>query len=335
MTSPKVTSPGMTRKAPSRHRRPPIGPRTSAPEGKPNMNDVGNDAGKQDGAEDIIICQEVHKWYGRFHALRGVTTTVKRGEVVVIIGPSGSGKSTFIRTINQLERHERGDIVVNGIPLTDDLRNIDAIRRDVGMVFQTLNLFSHMTVLRNITLAPTRVLHLNPQDAEETAMQLLERMGIPEQAEKYPGQLSTGEQQRAAIARALAMAPSIMLFDEPTSAIDPEMTHEVLGVMRELAHSGMTMLVVTHEMGFAQEVADRVIMFDEGQIVEDQPPGEFFSRPRHERVKHFLSQILQPRGPNRPAQDHPGGEKGNGELARNGQGWSEMIRDDETGLLRA
>ena len=256
------------------------------------MNDAGNDPGKQDGVEDIIICQEVHKWYNGFHALRGISTAVKRGEIVVILGPSGSGKSTFIRIINNLERHERGDIVVNGIPLTDDIRNIDAIRRNVGMVFQSLNLFSHMTVMRNITIGPTNVRHIKTREAEEAAMQLLERMNILEQAGKYPEQLSTGQQQRVAIARALAMQPSIMLFDEPTSAIDPEMTHEILDIMRELAHSGMTMLVVTHEIRFAQEVADRVIMFDEGQIVEDQPPEQFFSRPRHERVKHFLSQIL-------------------------------------------
>ena len=251
-----------------------------------------NDAGKQGSAEDVIICHEVHKWYDGFHALRGITTTVKRGEVVVILGPSGSGKSTFMRIIINLERHERGDIVVNGIPLTDDTRNIDAIRRNVGMVFQSLNLFSHMTVMRNITIGPTIARHLKTGEAEEAAMQLLERMGIAEQAKKYPEQLSTGQQQRAAIARALAMQPSIMLFDEPTSAIDPEMTHEVLDIIQELADSGMTMLVVTHEIRFAQEVADRVMMFDEGQIVEDQPPGEFFNRPRHERVKHFLSQIL-------------------------------------------
>ena len=243
-------------------------------------------------AEDIIICRDVHKWYGNFHALRGVSTTVRKGEVVVIIGPSGSGKSTFIRTINRLEQHQRGDIVVDGIELTNDVRNIDAIRRDVGMVFQSFNLFPHLTVMGNITLAPNKVRHLPKDEAEVVAMELLERVGIPEQADKYPAQLSGGQQQRVAIARALAMQPNIMLFDEPTSALDPEMIKEVLEVMRELAESQMTILAVSHELGFAREVADRIVMFDEGQIVEDQPPDEFFNNPRHERVKYFLSQIL-------------------------------------------
>ncbi len=248
--------------------------------------------GKTESSEDIIICRDVHKWFGSFHALRGITTTVKKGEVVVIIGPSGSGKSTFIRTINRLEEHQRGDIVVDGIELTNDVRNIDAIRRDVGMVFQSFNLFPHLSVMSNITLAPIRVRKMPSAEAETTAMELLERVGIPEQADKYPAQLSGGQQQRVAIARALAMQPNIMLFDEPTSALDPEMIKEVLEVMRELAASYMTILAVTHELGFAREVADRVLMFDEGRIVEDQPPDEFFNNPRHERVKMFLSQIL-------------------------------------------
>ena len=215
-------------------------------------------------AEDIIICRDVHKWFGNFHVLRGVTTTIKRGEVVVVFGPSGSGKSTFIRTINRLEEHQRGDIIVNGIALTNDTRNIDAVRRDVGIVFQSFNLFPHLRVISNITLAPIKVRKMPAKQAETLAMELLERVGIPEQAEKYPSELSGGQQQRVAIARALAMQPKIMLFDEPTSALDPEMIKEVLDVMRELADSGMTMIVITHEMGFAREVADRLMMFDEG-----------------------------------------------------------------------
>ncbi len=242
--------------------------------------------------DNIIVCNDVHKWFGNFHALRGITTTVKRGEVVVIIGPSGSGKSTFIRTLNRLEQHQRGEIFVDGIELSNDVRNVDAIRRDVGMVFQSFNLFPHLSVMRNITLAPMKVRKLPAQEAEAIAMELLERVGIPEQADKYPAQLSGGQQQRVAIARALAMQPSIMLFDEPTSALDPEMIKEVLEVMHELAASQMTILAVSHELGFAREVADRIVMFDEGLIVEDQPPDEFFNNPRHERVKHFLSQIL-------------------------------------------
>ena len=243
-------------------------------------------------ADDIIVCRDVHKWYGSFHALRGVSTSVRRGEVVVIIGPSGSGKSTFIRTINRLEQHQRGDIVVDGLELTNDVRNIDAVRREVGMVFQSFNLFPHLTVMRNITLAPNKVRRTPLAEAEAAAMELLERVGIPEQADKYPGELSGGQQQRVAIARALAMQPKIMLFDEPTSALDPEMIKEVLEVMRELAASNMTILAVTHELGFAREAADRIIMFDEGQIVEDQPPDEFFNNASHERVIRFLSQIL-------------------------------------------
>jgi len=246
----------------------------------------------QQEVEDIIICRDVHKWYGNFHALKGVSTTVKPGEVVVILGPSGSGKSTFIRTINRLEQHQRGDIIVDGIELSGDVRNIDAIRREVGMVFQSFNLFPHLSVIQNITLAPTKVRHWSKAQAEEIAMELLTRVGIPEQAAKFPAELSGGQQQRVAIARALAMQPKIMLFDEPTSALDPEMIKEVLDVMRELASTGMTMLTVSHEIGFAREVADRVIMMDEGNIVEEAPPGEFFTNPRNERAQLFLSQIL-------------------------------------------
>jgi general L-amino acid transport system ATP-binding protein len=243
--------------------------------------------------EEIIICRDVHKWFGDFHVLRGVTTTVRKGEVVVICGPSGSGKSTFIRTINRLEEHQRGQIIVDGIELTHDVKNIEAIRREIGMVFQSFNLFPHLTVLQNITLAPIWVRKMKRSEAEALAMQLLERVGIPEQAHKFPGQLSGGQQQRVAIARALAMQPKIMLFDEPTSALDPEMIKEVLDVMRELARSGMTMLVITHEMGFAHEVADRIVFFDDGRIVEENSPEEFFKNPRHERTKLFLSQILR------------------------------------------
>ena len=242
--------------------------------------------------EDIIICRDVHKWYGSFHALKGVSTTVKQGEVVVILGPSGSGKSTLIRTINHLEQHQRGDIIIDGIELSGDIRNIDAIRREVGMVFQSFNLFPHLTVMQNITLAPTKVRHWSRSQAEEVAMELLTRVGIPEQASKFPAELSGGQQQRVAIARALAMQPKIMLFDEPTSALDPEMIKEVLDVMRELASTGMTMLTVTHEIGFAREVADRVIMMDEGSIVEEAEPNEFFTNPKNERAQLFLSQIL-------------------------------------------
>ena len=246
----------------------------------------------KNGAEDIIICKDVHKWYGEFHALRGVTTTIKKGEVVVVFGPSGSGKSTFIRTINRLEEHQRGQIIVDGIEMTNDVRNIDAIRRDVGMVFQSFNLFPHLSVMRNITLAPTKVRKLPAAEAERIAMELLERVGIPDQAYKYPKELSGGQQQRVAIARALAMQPNIMLFDEPTSALDPEMIKEVLDVMRELAESGMTMIVVSHEMGFAREVANRMMMFDEGVIVEEGTPDQIFNDPQSDRTKLFLSQIL-------------------------------------------
>ena len=243
-------------------------------------------------ARDIIVVEGVSKWFGDFQALKGVTTAVREGEVVVVFGPSGSGKSTFIRTLNRLEPHDEGRIVIDGIELNDDLANLEAIRSEVGIVFQQFNLFPHLSVQRNITLAPQKVRRLPQAEAEELAMQLLERVGIPEQAEKYPAQLSGGQQQRVAIARALAMRPKIMLFDEPTSALDPEMIKEVLDVMRELARSGMTMIVITHEMGFAREVADRFLFFDDGQIVEEGTPDHFFSNPREERTKLFLSQIL-------------------------------------------
>ena len=241
---------------------------------------------------DIIICEGVKKWFGDFQALKDVTTTVKEREVVVVIGPSGSGKSTFIRCINRLEVHQEGRIVVDGIELSSDVRNIEKIRSEVGMVFQQFNLFPHLTVLQNITLAPIWVRKKPRAEAEDSAMALLERVGIPEQAEKFPGQLSGGQQQRVAIARSLAMEPRIMLFDEPTSALDPEMIKEVLDVMKELALSGMTMMVVTHEMGFAREVADRVLFFDYGTIVEEGTPEHFFTSPSHDRTKLFLSQIL-------------------------------------------
>ncbi len=242
--------------------------------------------------EDIIICRNVNKWYGAFQALKDVNATVKQGEKIVIVGPSGSGKSTFIRTINRLEEHQTGDIIVDGIELSEDVRNIDAIRSEVGMVFQQFNLFPHITVMDNITLAPIKVRKWPRAQAEQVAGELLERVGIYDQADKYPAELSGGQQQRVAIARALAMQPRVMLFDEPTSALDPEMINEVLDVMRELAHSGMTMLIVTHEIGFAREVADRIIMFDEGRIVEENTANEFFDNPKSERTKLFLSQIL-------------------------------------------
>jgi general L-amino acid transport system ATP-binding protein len=241
---------------------------------------------------DIIIARDVHKWYGNFHALRGINMTVKKGEVVVIFGPSGSGKSTFIRTINRLEEHQRGQIIVDGIELTNDIRNIEAIRSEVGMVFQHFNLFPHLTVLDNLMLAPMWVRKWPREKAEQTARELLKRVGIPEQAEKYPNQLSGGQQQRVAIARALAMQPKIMLFDEPTSALDLEMIKEVLDVMTELAKSGMTMICVTHEMGFARSVADRMIFFDGGQLIEEGTPAQIFENPQHDRTKLFLSQIL-------------------------------------------
>ena len=242
--------------------------------------------------EPIIQCIDVHKWFDHFHALRGVDMEVEKGQVVVIFGPSGSGKSTFIRTLNRLEEHQQGTIIVDGIELTHDLRNIAAIRSEIGMVFQSFNLFPHLTVLQNVTLAPIWVRKWPKAKAEELARELLERVGIPEQAEKHPAQLSGGQQQRVAIARALAMQPKIMLFDEPTSALDPEMINEVLLVMTGLARSGMTMLVITHEMGFARAVADRMFFFDEGMVVESGSPSDIFDRPKEERTKLFLSQIL-------------------------------------------
>ncbi len=251
-----------------------------------------NERYESSDGQDMIICRDVHKWFGDFHVLRGVNLTVKRGQVVVICGPSGSGKSTLIRTINRLEEHQKGDIIVDGIELTHDIRNVHAVRQEIGMVFQHFNLFPHLTALQNITLAPIYVRRWPKDRAKEIARQLLERVGIPEQAEKYPGQLSGGQQQRVAIARALAMQPKIMFFDEPTSALDPEMIKEVLDVMIELAKGGMTMIVVTHEMGFAREVSDRIIFFDEGNIVEEGTPKTFFTDAKEERTKLFLSQIL-------------------------------------------
>src|SRR5919112_5087488 len=239
-----------------------------------------------------IILRDVNKWYGEFHVLRNVNLEVQKGQKVVVCAPSGSGKSTMIRCINRLEEHQRGHIVVDGIELTNDVKNIDATRREVGMVFQHFNLFPHLTVRENLTLAPLWVRKTPKAEAEAEAMRLLERVGIPEQADKYPGQLSGGQQQRVAIARALCMAPKIMLFDEPTSALDPEMVKEVLETMVHLAQDGMTMLVVSHEMGFARQVANRVIFMDYGQIVEMNEPNEFFAHPKHERTKLFLSQIL-------------------------------------------
>ncbi len=234
----------------------------------------------------------MNKWYGQFHVLKDVNLKVARGERIVVCGPSGSGKSTMIRCINRLEEHQKGSIVVDGIELTNDLKKIDEIRREVGMVFQHFNLFPHLTILENCTLAPIWVRKMPKKDAEEVAMKYLTRVRIPEQANKYPGQLSGGQQQRVAIARALCMNPKIMLFDEPTSALDPEMVKEVLDTMVSLANDGMTMICVTHEMGFARQVADRVIFMDYGQIVEENRPDEFFKNPQHERTKLFLSQIL-------------------------------------------
>ncbi len=243
-------------------------------------------------ADPIILMQGLNKWFGRFHVLRDIDLEVARGERIVICGPSGSGKSTLIRCINRLESHQQGRLVVDGVELGHDLKGVETVRRETGMVFQQFNLFPHLTILQNCTLAPIWVRGLSSDEARARAMRYLERVRIPEQADKYPGQLSGGQQQRAAIARALAMEPKIMLFDEPTSALDPEMVKEVLDVMTELAGEGMTMLVVTHEMGFAREVADRVIFMDEGQIVEIAPPAQFFDAPRHERTRAFLAQIL-------------------------------------------
>ena len=246
---------------------------------------------KQIGKE-IITTSEVTKSFGRFQALKGITAKVYEQEVVVVLGPSGSCKSTFIRTLNRLEPHDSGTIIVDGVELNDDVKNLQYVRSNVGMVFQQFNLFPHLSVLRNITVGPQKVRGLKRGDAEDIAMELLNRVGIPEQASKFPSQLSGGQQQRLAIARALAMQPKIMLFDEPTSALDPEMIKEVLEVMTELAESGMTMICVTHEMGFAKEVADRFLFFDEGLIVEEGTPEHFFTNPQEERTKLFLSQIL-------------------------------------------
>ena len=249
-------------------------------------------AASTSGMPDMIVADNVDKWFGDFQALDDVTMSVAEHEIVVILGPSGSGKSTFIRCLNRLEEHDSGRIVIAGIEMNDDVRNLNAIRSEVGMVFQQFNLFPHLSVMSNITLGPQKVRHMPKLEAQDLAMQLLDRVGIPEQADKYPGQLSGGQQQRVAIARALAMQPKIMLFDEPTSALDPEMINEVLNVMKELALSGMTMIVVTHEMGFAREVADRLVFFDEGQIVEQGTPQHFFENPTEDRTKLFLSQIL-------------------------------------------
>jgi len=240
----------------------------------------------------MIELRQVHKWYGQFHVLKDLNLSVKKGERIVICGPSGSGKSTMIRCINRLEEHQRGQIIVDGTELTDDVKNVDQIRREVGMVFQHFNLFPHLTVLENCCLAPIWVRKMPRREAEAAAMQYLEKVKIPEQAKKYPGQLSGGQQQRVAIARSLCMNPSIMLFDEPTSALDPEMIKEVLDTMVELAESGMTMMCVTHEMGFAKTVANRVIFMDGGEIIEENEPEEFFNNPQSDRTKLFLSQIL-------------------------------------------
>ena len=239
-----------------------------------------------------IQLQDVNKWYGDFHVLRDVNLEVAKGERIVVCGPSGSGKSTMIRCINRLEEHQQGKIIVDGIELTSNVKNIDEVRREVGMVFQHFNLFPHLTIMQNLTLAPIWVKKVPKKEAEERAMYYLERVKIPEQAQKYPGQLSGGQQQRVAIARSLCMNPKLMLFDEPTSALDPEMIKEVLDTMVGLAEEGMTMLCVTHEMGFARQVANRVIFMDQGQIVEQNSPDEFFDNPQHERTKLFLSQIL-------------------------------------------
>ncbi|CAM5613363.1 MAG: amino acid ABC transporter ATP-binding protein [Pseudomonas sp.] len=246
----------------------------------------------EQASEPVIQMQGVHKWYGQFHVLKDINLSVRQGERIVLCGPSGSGKSTTIRCLNRLEEHQQGRIVINGVELTSDLKQIEAIRSEVGMVFQHFNLFPHLTVLQNCTLAPMWVRKLPRRQAEEIAMHYLERVRIPEQAGKYPGQLSGGQQQRVAIARALCMKPKIMLFDEPTSALDPEMVKEVLDTMIALAESGMTMLCVTHEMGFARTVADRVIFMDRGEIVEQAEPEVFFSNPVNDRTKLFLSQIL-------------------------------------------
>jgi general L-amino acid transport system ATP-binding protein len=255
---------------------------------------AGSDRSKLEiSATDVAIgISNMHKWYGEFHVLRDINLKVMRGERIVVAGPSGSGKSTMIRCVNRLEEHQKGQIIVDGIELTNDLRKIDEVRREVGMVFQHFNLFPHLTILENCTLAPVWVRKMPKKQAEEIAMHYLARVKIPEQASKYPGQLSGGQQQRVAIARALCMNPKVMLFDEPTSALDPEMVKEVLDTMVNLADEGMTMICVTHEMGFARQVANRVIFMDQGQIVEQNSPAEFFDNPQHERTRLFLSQIL-------------------------------------------
>ncbi|MGF1458601.1 MAG: amino acid ABC transporter ATP-binding protein [Leptolyngbyaceae cyanobacterium] len=248
---------------------------------------------REQTGEPVIVAKDVEKWYDNgFHVLKGVSLTVYKGEVLVVMGPSGSGKSTFIRTFNALEPYQKGSIEVDDILISHDLKNIETIRREVGMVFQQFNLFPHLTVLQNVTLAPIWVRRWPKARAQEVAMQLLERVGILEQAQKYPGQLSGGQQQRVAIARSLAMQPKVMLFDEPTSALDPEMVREVLDVMRTLAKEGMTMVCVTHEVGFAREVADRVVLMDSGMLVEENTPDAFFNHPTEDRTKQFLSQIL-------------------------------------------
>jgi general L-amino acid transport system ATP-binding protein len=246
----------------------------------------------REATRPVIEMRHVHKWFGDFHVLNDINIEVTKGERVVVCGPSGSGKSTMIRCINRLEEHQQGQIIVAGIELNSDLKNVEATRREVGMVFQQFNLFPHLTVLQNLTLAPIWVRKLPKAEAEETARAYLERVRIPEQADKYPGQLSGGQQQRVAIARSLCMKPQIMLFDEPTSALDPEMIKEVLDVMIELAHEGMTMVCVTHEMGFARTVADTMVFMDRGEIVERGSPAEFFANPKSERTRLFLSQIL-------------------------------------------
>ena len=256
---------------------------------------TNNQATKQkiEKGEDIIIMKDMNKWYGNFHVLKDINLTVKKGERIVVCGPSGSGKSTMIRCINRLEVFQQGSLVINGIPMIDDVKNIESIRREVGMVFQHFNLFPHLTILENLTLGPIWVQKKPKEEAEATAMKYLERVKIPDQALKFPGQLSGGQQQRVAIARSLCMAPEIMLFDEPTSALDPEMIKEVLDVMIELAdEEGMTMICVTHEMGFAKTVADRVIFMDGGEIVEENTPHEFFDKPETDRLQLFLSQII-------------------------------------------
>ena len=241
----------------------------------------------------MIQISSLHKWFGDFHVLKNVSLDVGKGEKIVVCGPSGSGKSTLIRCINRLEAHQQGSIVIDGIELTDDLKNVELVRREVGMVFQQFNLFPHLSVLDNVTLSPIRVLGMPKKDADERGMALLERVNIADQADKYPGQLSGGQQQRVAIARALCMEPKVMLFDEPTSALDPEMVSEVLDTMIELANSGMTMICVTHEMGFARQVADRIVFMADGEIVEQNTPEEFFNNPQHDRTKVFLDQILE------------------------------------------